>query len=336
MEFTGNKQQCVLASILAGYNSLKLQVKEAQGPTSLSGNFGAFSSVNGALPAFYTLARLRVDSELYSTSAFKAAQIDQWIEFFERELAKPLASPQQGAAEIKAGLAVLDAQLLRDTLLTGNCVTLADLYVFSNLNGVNLSGAPNVQRWYNTILNQAAVQKVVNPAPAAVAVAAPAAASPAPAAAAKPAAKPAADSDSDELNLSDSEDDEDTKKLMAEKAAATKAVQDRQAAKAAQGSAKSDIAFDIKPAEASEDKEANRAAMEDLNKRIRTVEMDGLKWMGYQIIEVGYGIMKLRIMCQIVDIKIPGGPDEVKEAIESQSWAEEVQSIDVFSFQMAA
>jgi hypothetical protein len=44
-------------------------------------------------------------------------------------------------------------------------------------------------------------------------------------------------------------------------AAATKAVQDRQAAKAAQGSAKSDIAFDIKPAEASEDKEANRAGI---------------------------------------------------------------------------
>jgi hypothetical protein len=38
-------------------------------------------------------------------------------------------------------------------------------------------------------------------------------------------------------------------------------VQDRQAAKAAQGSAKSDIAFDIKPAEASEDKEANRAGL---------------------------------------------------------------------------
>jgi elongation factor 1-beta len=252
-------------------------------------------------------------------------------------------------AQFQGNLEKLNQFLADKSYCEGYAPSQQDTAAYATVpNNFDANKYPHVARWQSHIGSFSAAQRAKfpgkapaaapveevkkdTPAPAAAA-AAPKAAAPAPA----PAKAPAADSDSDELNL-ESDDDEDTKKLMAEKAAATKAVQDRQAAKAAQGSAKSDIAFDIKPAEASEDKEANRAAMEDLNKKIRAVEMDGLKWMGYQIIEVGYGIMKLRIMCQIIDIKVPGGPDEVKEAIEAQSWAEEtIQSIDVFSFQMAA
>jgi len=154
--------------------------------------------------------------------------------------------------------------------------------------------------------------------------------------AAKPATKADDDSDSD-FNLSDDDDDEETKKMMAAKAEATRKVQERQAEKAAKGTAKSDIAFDIKPAEVFEDKDANDKAMQDLLGKVRSVELEGMKWMSYQFIDVAFGIKKLRIMCQIIDIKVPGGPDEVKDLLEAQPWCEEIiQSIDVFSFQMAA
>jgi elongation factor 1-beta len=287
-----------------------------------------------------SLAGLRLDSGLYTANAFTLAVIDQWMDFYWTELAPALAHPQLPAAQqtVSAGLAVFDAYLLSNTYIGGGQTpTLADYVLY---NGLRTSEAAvkshvNVSRWFDTIQNQPAVLAVLNPGASASASAS-ASAKPAAAAAPKPAAAAAGD-DSDDLGLSDSDDDEDTKKMMAAKAAATKAVQDRQQAKAAQGNAKSDIAFDIKPLETLEDKDENQKAMENLLAKVRSVELDGLRWMSYQFIDVAFGIKKLRIMCQIIDIKIPGGPDQVKETIEEQPWCEElIQSIDVFSFQMAA
>jgi len=56
-----------------------------------------------------------------------------------------------------------------------------------------------------------------------------------------------------------------------------------------------------------------------------------LKWLGGQLVDVAYGIKKLRIMCQLVDVLV--NPDSVREEIEK--FEEEVQSTDVFAFQMA-
>lgn len=72
--------------------------------------------------------------------------------------------------------------------------------------------------------------------------------------------------------------------------------------------------------------------MEDLTKKVKQIEMPGVKWLGSSLIDVAYGIKKLRIMCQIVDDLI--NPDTIREEIEAR-FEEDVQSTDVFAFQMA-
>jgi elongation factor 1-beta len=64
---------------------------------------------------------------------------------------------------------------------------------------------------------------------------------------------------------------------------------------------------------------------------VRNIQIDGLKWLGSQLIDVAYGIKKLRILCQIIDVKI-SSPDIIVEEIED---IEHVQSCDIFTFQMA-
>merc|ERR1712072_1422183 len=127
---------------------------------------------------------------------------------------------------------------------------------------------------------------------------------------------PFADSDDD------GSDDEETKAMMAAKAKQIADIQARQQAK--KGKAKSNLTIDVKP----DDLEVD---MDDLTDDVKAITMDGLKWLGGQLIDVAYGIQKLRIMCQIVDQKIPSA-DIIVEAVEE---LDGVQSCDIFAFQMA-
>jgi elongation factor 1-beta len=250
-------------------------------------------------------------------------------------------------AQFAGNLEKLNQFLADKSYCEGYTPSQADVAAFATIgNNVETARYPHVVRWQSHIASFSPAQRSKWGGKAPV-VAAPEEAKQDKNAAAKPEAKPeakpaaaaaaAADDSESDFNLSDDDDDEETKKMLAEKAAATRAVQARQQAKAEKGTAKSDIAFDVKLLESSENEEENKIAMEDLLKKVRSVEMDGLKWMGYQFVPVGYGILKLRVMCQIIDIKVPGGPDEVIEAISNQDWFEDlVQSVDVFSFQMAA
>jgi elongation factor 1-beta len=128
------------------------------------------------------------------------------------------------------------------------------------------------------------------------------------------------DSDSD-FDLDDSDDDEETRAMLAAKADQIKAIQARQAAKA--GKAKSNLTLDIKPYDSETD-------MKEVEKLVRGIELEGLKWLGGQLLDVAYGVKKLRIMCQMVDVLC--SPDTVREKVEE---LEDVQSTDVFAFQMA-
>lgn len=122
--------------------------------------------------------------------------------------------------------------------------------------------------------------------------------------------------------LDDEGDDEETQKLLAAKADQIREIQARQQGKA--GEAKSNVTLDVKPL----DSETDLAAMEAA---VRAIEMDGLRWLGSQLVDVAFGIKKLRIMCQIVDVKI-ASPDIIVDEIQN---IEDVQSADIFAFQMA-
>lgn len=129
------------------------------------------------------------------------------------------------------------------------------------------------------------------------------------------------DDDSSDFNLSDSDDDEATKKMFAAKAEKIKAIQERQAAKA--GKARSNLTLDIKPMDSDTD-------MAELEEQIRAIEIEGVTWLGGSLIDMVYGLQKLRIMCQLVDALT--NPDSVREEVEE---LEGVQSTDIFAFQMA-
>lgn len=57
--------------------------------------------------------------------------------------------------------------------------------------------------------------------------------------------------------------------------------------------------------------------------------MEGLSWgENYKQIEIAYGIMKLQVVCTIVDSLV--STDDLQEKIEA--FEEEVQSVDIVSF----
>merc|ERR1712154_471444 len=86
--------------------------------------------------------------------------------------------------------------------------------------------------------------------------------------------------------------------------------------------AKSNVILDIKPW----DDETDMAEMERL---VRTIEMDGLLWGTATLVEVGYGIKKLRITTVVEDDKV--SIDELTEKI-TEDFEEFVQSVDIAAF----
>ncbi|XP_059159922.1 elongation factor 1-beta-like isoform X2 [Physella acuta] len=151
--------------------------------------------------------------------------------------------------------------------------------------------------------------------PAATPAAAPAGKPPGKPAPSKPA--PPADDDDDDDDLFGS-DDEETKALKA------KRLQDYEEKKAKKPVliAKSSVLLDCKPW----DDETDMAEME---KRVRSIELDGLVWGASKLVEVGYGIKKLTIMCVVEDDKV--SIEDLSERITNEN-EDLVQSVDVAAF----
>lgn len=61
--------------------------------------------------------------------------------------------------------------------------------------------------------------------------------------------------------------------------------------------AKSSIVLDVKPW----DDETN---LGDMEKMVRSIEIDGLLWGASKLVAVGYGIKKLQINCVVEDDKV--------------------------------
>jgi len=141
---------------------------------------------------------------------------------------------------------------------------------------------------------------------------------------ATPAAKkpaPAAEeeeSDEDDLFGSDSEEeDEEAARIKEER---LKAYAEKKAKKPGP-IAKSNIMLDVKPW-------SDETDMKELERLVRSIEKDGLKWGASKLQEIAYGITKLVITCVVEDDKV--GTDFLEEQI--CGFEDHVQSMDIAAF----
>lgn len=150
---------------------------------------------------------------------------------------------------------------------------------------------------------------------------APAAKAAAPAAAAAPAKPAAKEEDDDDFDMfgDDDEEDEEVAKRNAQRVA------DYHAKKAAKGKpavvAKSSILLDCKPWDDETD-------MKELERLVRTVEMEGLVWGQAKLVTIAYGLKKLQIGCVIEDEKVS------TEVLEEKilEFEDHCQSVDIAAF----
>uniref|UniRef100_A0AC34PXY5 Elongation factor 1-beta n=1 Tax=Panagrolaimus sp. JU765 TaxID=591449 RepID=A0AC34PXY5_9BILA len=133
---------------------------------------------------------------------------------------------------------------------------------------------------------------------------------------AAPAAEAAKDDDFD-LFGSEDEDDEEKKRITEER---LKAYAEKKAKKPGP-IAKSTIIYDIKPWD-------DTISIEDIEKAVRGIEMDGLVWGASKKMPVAFGINKLQISCVIEDDKVSS--DSLEEAITG--FEDLVQSVDIVAF----
>jgi elongation factor 1-beta len=131
--------------------------------------------------------------------------------------------------------------------------------------------------------------------------------------------KPAAAEEDDDIDLfgSDEEDDAEAERLKAERVAAYKAKKSTKPALIA----KSSITFDVKPWDDETD-------LKEMEKLVRSIQLDGLVWGASKLVPVGYGINKLRIICVVEDDKV--STDMLEETIKE--FEDHVQSVDIEAF----
>lgn len=136
----------------------------------------------------------------------------------------------------------------------------------------------------------------------------------------KPAPVPAKkDDDDDDVDLfgSDEEEDAEAEKIKEER---LKAYAEKKSKKPVL-IAKSSVLLDVKPWDDETD-------MKEMEKHVRSIEMDGLIWGAAKLVPLAYGINKLQIMSVIEDDKV--SVDELTEKIEA--FEDFVQSVDIAAF----
>jgi len=155
------------------------------------------------------------------------------------------------------------------------------------------------------------------PAPKA---AAPAETPAAPAAAKKAAPAPAEEEESDDDDLFGSDSEEEDEEAARIKEERLKAYAEKKAKKPGP-IAKSNIMLDVKPW-------SDETDMKELERLVRSIEKDGLKWGASKLQEIAYGITKLVITCVVEDDKV--GTDFLEEQI--CGFEDHVQSMDIAAF----
>jgi len=131
---------------------------------------------------------------------------------------------------------------------------------------------------------------------------------------------PAVKQDDDvDLFGDDDENDEEYERQLEER---RKAAQDAKGKKEKDKPiAKSSVILDVKPW----DDETN---MEELEKQVRAIEIEGLVWGASKLVPLAYGIRKLQISCVVVDDLV--SIEELQEKIQEDE--DHVQSTDIQAF----
>lgn len=213
-----------------------------------------------------------------------------------------------GDLKSRAGLEALNCFLADKSYIEGFQPSQADVVVFGAMSGAPSADLPHALRWYNHIKSygsdKTSFPGVGKPIDSYGPAGAP------------PAAKDDDDDFGDDLFGSDdeSEEEDEEKKKRLEAYAAKKA-------KKPGVIAKSSLLIDVKPWDDETD-------MKELEKCVRTIEMDGLLWGAAKLIPVGYGIKKLQINAVIEDDKI--STDDLEDKITG--FEEYVQSMDIAAF----
>ncbi|KAN0047516.1 hypothetical protein ACTA71_001898 [Dictyostelium dimigraforme] len=202
------------------------------------------------------------------------------------------------------GLVELNKFVSDKTYIVGFVPSSADAQAFTLVKTAPCATKyPHAARWFNTIASYtAAEQGQFEKVTETVTITA-------------PAAPKAADDDVD-LFGSD-EDDEEYEKQLEERR--KKAMEHKKPKEAV--IAKSSILLDVKPWDDETD-------MAELEKCVRSIEMDGLVWGASKLVAVGYGIKKLVINLVVEDLKV--STDELEEKIKD--FEDYVQSVDVAAF----
>jgi len=128
------------------------------------------------------------------------------------------------------------------------------------------------------------------------------------------------DEDDDDFELFGDDNEEDDAEAERLKQERVKAYEDKKAKKPVL-IAKSNIILDVKPWDDETD-------MVELEKCVRSIEMDGLLWGSSKLVPLAYTIKKLQISCVVEDDKV--SVDDLEEKITA--FEDYVQSIDIAAF----
>ncbi|XP_021948509.1 probable elongation factor 1-beta [Folsomia candida] len=200
-----------------------------------------------------------------------------------------------------AGLKKLNDHLKTRSYIDGYSPSQSDTAVFEQIkSSPSSSEYVHVLRWYNHIKSFGDLK---NKFPGDVA---------------KKAAAAADDDDDVDLFVSDDEEDAEAAKVKEQRLAE---YAEKKQKKGPGPIAKSSVILDVKPWDDETD-------MKEMERLVRSISMDGLVWGVSKLVEVGYGIKKLQIICVVEDDKI--SIEQLTEDI--QNFEDLVQSVDIAAF----
>jgi elongation factor 1-beta len=230
-----------------------------------------------------------------------------------------------------AGLTVLDSFLEEHSYIDGYTASQADTAVFEELKEIPSNDKyPHAARWYRHIESFGKSISSLPGTKKAISSYGPTDSSPngtklhklpadvVPTRPDTPSKSPVKPVEDDvDLFGSDDEEDVEAERIKAERLAeynAKKATKPKVIAK-------SMVILDVKPWDDETD-------MNDVEKGVRAIQMDGLVWGVGKLVPVAHGIKKLQITCVVEDDKV--GVDDLSEEI--QKMEDLVQSVDVAAF----
>jgi len=214
-----------------------------------------------------------------------------------------------GDLKSESGVKSLNEYLSSRSYVSGYEPSQSDVDIYTQLGKAPASSVQHALRWYEHISSYSPAERKAFPKGEPVQTTAPLLNG-----SSKAAAK---DDDSDVDLFGSEEEDEEAEKIKQQR---LKEYAEKKSTKPGV-IAKSSVVLDVKPWDDETD-------LKEMEKQVRTIEVDGLNWGASKLVPVGYGINKLQIMCTVVDDKV--SIEELTETIEA--FEDFVQSVDIAAF----